>query len=97
MTFLNVHLRQTSFSKCYLLSSQFILEYVAYFMEKVFLYENSPSVIFNGTFSFPQMSVENLAFEALNSVVSRQSMGKPMINKSLITPAVTELFFQGTN
>lgn len=63
----------------------------------VFLYENSPSVIFNGTFSFPQMSVENVAFEALNSVVSRQSMGKPMINKSLITPAVTELFFQGTN
>lgn len=55
------------------------------------------TVIFNGTFSFPQMSVENVAFEALNSVVSRQSMGKPMINKSLITPAVTELFFQGTN
>lgn len=55
------------------------------------------TVIFNGTFSFPQMSVENVAFEALNSVVLRQSIGKPMINKSLITPAVTELFFQGTN
>lgn len=100
MTFLNVRLRQTSFSKCYLLSSLFILEYVVYFMEcslYVGLYKNSPVVIFNGTFSFPQMSVENVAFEALNSVVSRQSMGKPMINKSLITPAVTELFFQGTN
>lgn len=35
------------------------------------LYKNSPVVIFNGTFSFPQMSVENVAFEALNSVVSR--------------------------